>query len=206
MRAGVACRSPRFCHSLPPAAPASCNRLPLYHRCDPVRRVSCRARSIPPSRFTHHRRGQTANIHFNRPSFAMDKMSKFRRKPKPKPPAIETAVDPRRSTDTTDSVRSENNSSTNGSSSPTARAAAKTTKKSPFRSLRLRTSGKRARGSPPAELPPSSPPGPALVGQDGHISQGSRKSGEYHKSGRPGVDPDAPKIPGFLSLSEQGEC
>ena len=154
---------------------------------------------------------------------AMDKMSKFRRKQKPKPPTIETSV-PRVSSETTDSFRSEKGtaavaaaaaapgtttSSSSTPSSPTSkskRPGTKSTRKSPFRSLGLRSYRKRARGSPPAELS-SSPPAPAVVGQDGAASLKSHRiSTDHDHEAHMGDAQDAPRIPGFLSLSEQGEC
>lgn len=156
----------------------------------------------------------------------MDKMSKFRRKQKPKPPTIDTSV-PRVSTETTDSFRSDKGptavaaaaavnttSSSSAPSSPTsktkraaaAKAAAKEAKnkKSPFRGLSLGNYRKRARGSPPAELS-SSPPQPAVVGQDGTSSLKSyRLSTDYDHESRARSAQDAPRMPAFLSLSEQG--
>ena len=149
---------------------------------------------------------------------AMDKMSKFRRKQKPKPPTIETSV-PRASSETTDSLPSEKGtalastapgvltSSSSGTSSPTKGKGAtpKPAKKSPFRGLGLRSYRKRARGSPPAELS-SSPPQPAVVGQDGAASlKSSKLSTDIDYESQQGDAYHAPKIPGFLSLSQQGE-
>lgn len=155
---------------------------------------------------------------------AMDKMSKFRRKQKPKPPTIETSV-PRVSSETSDSLKSEKGiaaaaaaaaapvsgtttSSSSTPSSPTGnskRSGAKSSRKSPFRSLGLRSYRKRARGSPPAELS-SSPPPPAVVGQDGAASlKSQRMSTDHDHETQLDGERDVPKIPGFLTLSEQGE-
>ncbi|KAK0385468.1 hypothetical protein NLU13_7944 [Sarocladium strictum] len=153
---------------------------------------------------------------------AMDKMSKFRRKQKPKPPTIETSV-PRVSSETSDSLKSEKGiavaaaaaaapvsgtttSSSSTPSSPTGnskRSGAKSSRKSPFRSLGLRSYRKRARGSPPAELS-SSPPPPAVVGQDGAASlKSQRMSTDHDHETQLDGERDVPKIPGFLTLSEQ---
>ncbi|EHK43987.1 hypothetical protein TRIATDRAFT_293301 [Trichoderma atroviride IMI 206040] len=80
----------------------------------------------------------------------MDKIPKFRRKPKP--PVIETSIDRRAS------IATENVSATE---SPRAHH-----KMSAFKSLRLRGPSKRARDSPPSELTPTTPSA-VVVAQDG---------------------------------------
>ncbi|KAG5656195.1 hypothetical protein KAF25_009071 [Fusarium avenaceum] len=98
----------------------------------------------------------------------MDRIPKFRRKPKN--PTIETAVE-RSSSDTVDSIASSElqaqaanlQSQTQGQQVPTPKS--KLSKRAAFRNFRLRSSTKRARDSPPVELP-SSPP-PAVVSHDG---------------------------------------
>ncbi|KAI9147790.1 Receptor-type tyrosine-protein phosphatase epsilon [Paramyrothecium foliicola] len=128
----------------------------------------------------------------------MDKLSKFRRKPKP--PTIETSVE-RTSTDTADSAVSIESPVSAISASGQQKLSVKPPlKKSSFRSLRLRGSSKRARGSPPAEL--SSTPPPAIaVGPDGNAPQNAMGERDSHSS--PG-DHAGRRIPSFLTLSLQG--
>ncbi|KAF5017186.1 hypothetical protein F66182_10914 [Fusarium sp. NRRL 66182] len=98
----------------------------------------------------------------------MDRIPKFRRKPKN--PTIETSVE-RSSSDTLDSIASSELQAANlqlrqqPGQQGQLQKPAKLSKRAAFRNFRLRGSTKRARDSPPVELP-SSPPA-AVVSQDG---------------------------------------
>lgn len=132
----------------------------------------------------------------------MDRIPKFRRKPKN--PTIETAVE-RSSSDTVDSIASTElqaaNTQKQGQQAQQGqKSTTKPSKKSPFRNFRLRGSAKRGRSSPPAELP-SSPP-PAVVGVDGLKSRPVTADADTiakRNSARP-------KIPSFLDNTMQGQC
>jgi protein-tyrosine phosphatase len=134
----------------------------------------------------------------------MDKISKFRRKPKP--PTIETSTVDRTSTDTADS-----HLSGDSTASPHSAASAKPPphKKSSFRSLRLRGSSKRARGSPPSDVPLTPPPA-AVEGTDGLSPRDAanmadsrgRNSSRRSNSSSPAKHVGR-RIPAFLALSSQ---
>lgn len=128
----------------------------------------------------------------------MDKMSKFRRKPKP--PAIETSID-RNISQIADSVSVEH------AADLTQQPQQKPFKKSAFRNLRLRGSAKRARDSSPAELP-SSPPPPAVVAQDGMSPRKTQRFAALLDGLPPNksLGHDHPDAPAFLNLSLQGMC
>ncbi|KAK0764913.1 hypothetical protein N5P37_002385 [Trichoderma harzianum] len=126
----------------------------------------------------------------------MDKIPKFRRKPKP--PVIETALDRNAA------VASEN-MSVNDSVQRTHH------KMSPFKSLRLRGPSKRARDSPPSDLTPTTPSA-VVVAQDGIQSpqRPARPASQpaQHKSPpvqdrRRSVNQPPPVLPAFLTLSQQ---
>ncbi|KAK5995674.1 Tyrosine-protein phosphatase 2-like protein [Cladobotryum mycophilum] len=129
----------------------------------------------------------------------MDKLPKFRRKPKP--PAIETSVG-RNMGDTAQQIAAAGNQVT---SPPQLQHPQKPSKIAALRNLRLRGTAKRARDDPPAELPTSPPP--AVVTQDGMsprrvsrpIVQPEQKPDRNKKNGH--LPP--PKLPGFLTLSTQ---
>ncbi|CAM1503851.1 Fc.00g014420.m01.CDS01 [Cosmosporella sp. VM-42] len=128
---------------------------------------------------------------------AMDRIPKFRRKPKN--PTIETAVE-RSSSDTVDSTASAELQAQNlQPQQPVQKpAVVRPSKKSAFRNFRLRGTAKRARESSPAEHP-SSPPPPAIVSQDGVKSRPATADGDALRNGY-GV---GPRIPAFLALSMQ---
>jgi protein-tyrosine phosphatase len=134
-------------------------------------------------------------------SGAMDRIPKFRRKPKN--PTIETAVE-RSSSDTVDSIASSElqaqaanlQSQAQGQQVPTPKS--KLSKRAAFRNFRLRSSTKRARDSPPVELP-SSPP-PAVVSHDGVKSRPVTAEDDALDNHRgTGL-----RIPAFLESSMQG--
>ncbi|KAI8676562.1 hypothetical protein NCS56_00544300 [Fusarium sp. Ph1] len=131
---------------------------------------------------------------------AMDRIPKFRRKPKN--PTIETAVE-RSSTDTVDSIASSELQAANlqlqqqGLQIQTQKPPAKLSKRAAFRNFRLRGSTKRARDSPPVELP-SSPP-PAVVNHDGIKSRPATAEGVALSK----QDGTGPRIPAFLDSSMQ---
>lgn len=133
------------------------------------------------------------------PMPAMDKMPKFRRKPKN--PTIETAID-RTSSDTADSATSAEHPHPKQQQTTTTlvNPSPKPCKKSPFRNFRLRNSAKRARESPPTEFP-SKPP-PAIVTLEGVKSETSPPDTADAESKRNGGE--RPRIPAFLALSSQG--
>ncbi|KAF5669098.1 tyrosine phosphatase [Fusarium heterosporum] len=129
----------------------------------------------------------------------MDRIPKFRRKPKN--PTIETAVE-RSSSDTADSIASSEiqlaanfQSQTQGQQVPPSKS--KFSKRAAFRNFRLRGSTKRARDSPPAELT-SSPP-PAVVSHDGVKSRPVTAEDDALDSHRP--NGKGPQIPAFLESS-----
>jgi protein-tyrosine phosphatase len=126
----------------------------------------------------------------------MDKIPKFRRKPKP--PVIETSIDRRAS------IATENVSATE---SPRAHH-----KMSAFKSLRLRGPSKRARDSPPSELTPTMPSA-VVVAQDGiqspsrlvrPASQPAQYKSPPVQDRRRSVNQLPPALPLFLSLSQHG--
>ncbi|KAJ4024041.1 hypothetical protein NW752_002607 [Fusarium irregulare] len=129
----------------------------------------------------------------------MDRIPKFRRKPKK--PTIETSVE-RSSSDTADSIASSELQAANlqlqlqqGQPQP---QKTKLSKRAAFKNFRLRSSAKRARDSPPAELP-SSPPPPAVVSHDGVKSRPVTAEDDV-----PGNNHGAqPRIPAFLESSLQ---
>lgn len=132
----------------------------------------------------------------------MDRIPKFRRKPKN--PTIETAVE-RSSTDTVDSIASSELQAANlqlqqqqGLQIQPEKPPAKLSKRAAFRNFRLRGSTKRARDSPPVELP-SSPP-PAVVSHDGIKSRPATAEGDALSR----QDGTGPRIPAFLDSSMQG--
>jgi protein-tyrosine phosphatase len=127
----------------------------------------------------------------------MDKISKFRRKPKP--PTIETSVE-RISTDITDTSNSAVSATSNDSPVSTANqklSLKSPIKKSSFRNLRLRGSSKRARGSPPSELPLTPPA--IVVGFDGAAPHSAVIDGDDS----PPRDHVGQRVPAFLTLSSQ---
>ncbi|CAG9941327.1 unnamed protein product [Clonostachys rosea f. rosea IK726] len=136
----------------------------------------------------------------------MDKIPKLRRKPKP--PTIETQVD-RTSTDTNESF---NSTSTAPVSATEGKPRKQPFPRSPFRTFRLRTSGKRARESSPANSSASSSVPPptdriplegvkvprnALTTLDVPTERAGKMSEDSHSS-----DP-GPERPSFLDLSRQ---
>ncbi|KAF4979518.1 hypothetical protein FZEAL_4286 [Fusarium zealandicum] len=132
---------------------------------------------------------------------AMDRIPKFRRKPKK--PTIETAVE-RSSSDTADSIASSELQAANLQlqqqglqQAQSQKQAAKLSKRAAFRNFRLRGSAKRARDSPPTELP-SSPPH-AVVSHDGIKSRPATAEGNALGS----QDGAGPKIPAFLDSTMQ---
>lgn len=127
----------------------------------------------------------------------MDRIPKFRRKPKN--PTIETAVE-RSSTDTVDSIASAEIQAANTQQKQLQpqKSATKLSKKSAFRNFRLRASAKRARESSPSELP-SSPP-PAIVSQDGIKSRPVTADGNVIKNGKGATL----QIPAFFDSYMQG--
>lgn len=143
----------------------------------------------------------------------MDRIPKFRRKPKN--PTIETAVE-RSSSDTIDSTASaelqahqqlqaqqfqaqQQQQHAQLQLQPPPKVAVKPSKKSAFRNLRLRNTAKRARESPPVELP-SSPP-PAIVTHDGVKSRPPTADGDALRN----MNGRHRQIPAFLDLSMQGK-
>ncbi|GFP54835.1 hypothetical protein ACSS6W_002721 [Trichoderma asperelloides] len=125
----------------------------------------------------------------------MDKIPKFRRKPKP--PVIETSID-RRASIATDNVSATESPRTHH-------------KMSAFKSLRLRGSSKRARDSPPSELTPTTPSA-VVVAQDGiqspprlarPASQPAQHKSPPMQDRRRSVNQLPPALPVFLSLSQQ---
>lgn len=130
---------------------------------------------------------------------AMDRIPKFRRKPKA--PTIETAVE-RSSTDTVDSIASAELQAQQQlqQQQPSLKPPpVKPSKRAAIRNFRLRTSGKRARDSSPAELP-SSPPPAAVVTFDGIKSRPVTADGDATGN----IGGKRPQIPAFLNLSSQG--
>lgn len=132
----------------------------------------------------------------------MDKIPKFRRKPKP--PVLETAID------RNGSVASDSMSPSGDSVMGQPQRAHH--KMAPFRSLRLRGPSKRARDSPPADLTPTTPSA-VVVAQDGIQSppRPARPASQpvQHKSPpvqdrRRSVNQPPPVLPAFLTLSQQG--
>ncbi|KAM5352016.1 hypothetical protein ACJ41O_004739 [Fusarium nematophilum] len=131
----------------------------------------------------------------------MDRIPKFRRKPKN--PTIETAIE-RSSTDTVDSIASTEIQAASVQLQQQQaqqwpqpqKPATKLSKRAAFRNFRLRGSAKRARDSPPAELP-SSPP-PAVVTHDGIKSRPATADGVALNQ-----DGTGPNIPAFLDSSMQ---
>ncbi|KAM0553925.1 hypothetical protein ACHAPJ_007273 [Fusarium lateritium] len=131
----------------------------------------------------------------------MDRIPKFRRKPKN--PTIQTSVE-RSSSDTVDSIASSELQAANlqlqqqpGQQIQPPKSASKLSKRAAFRNFRLRGSTKRARDSPPVELP-SSPP-PAVVSHDGVKSRPATADDDAldnHKG-------TGPPIPAFLESSMQ---
>ncbi|PTB77480.1 tyrosine phosphatase [Trichoderma longibrachiatum ATCC 18648] len=131
----------------------------------------------------------------------MDKIPKFRRKPKP--PVLETAID------RNGSVASDSMSPSGDSVMGQPQRAHH--KMAPFRSLRLRGPSKRARDSPPADLTPTTPSA-VVVAQDGIQSppRPARPASQpvQHKSPpvqdrRRSVNQPPPVLPAFLTLSQQ---
>ncbi|KAK1248440.1 hypothetical protein MKX08_006660 [Trichoderma sp. CBMAI-0020] len=125
----------------------------------------------------------------------MDKIPKFRRKPKP--PVIETSID-RRASIATDNVSATESPRTHH-------------KMSAFKSLRLRGPSKRARDSPPSELTPTTPSA-VVVAQDGiqspprlarPASQPAQHKSPPVQDRRRSVNQLPPALPLFLSLSQQ---
>ncbi|KAL7820716.1 tyrosine phosphatase [Trichoderma gracile] len=130
----------------------------------------------------------------------MDKIPKFRRKPKP--PVLETAID------RNGAVASDTMSPNDSVLGQSQRAHHKM---APFRSLRLRGPSKRARDSPPADLTPTTPSA-VVVAQDGIQSppRPARPASQpaQHKSPpvqdrRRSVNQPPPVLPAFLTLSQQ---
>ncbi|PTB69215.1 tyrosine phosphatase [Trichoderma citrinoviride] len=101
----------------------------------------------------------------------MDKIPKFRRKPKP--PVLETAID-------------RNGSVASDKMSPNDSPQRTHHKMAPFRSLRLRGPSKRARDSPPSDLTPTTPSA-VVVAQDGIHTMCSRPANHH----APSADIDA---------------
>jgi protein-tyrosine phosphatase len=131
---------------------------------------------------------------------AMDRIPKFRRKPKN--PTIQTSVE-RSSSDTVDSIAStELQAATLQSQQQDGQQVlpqkSKLSKRAAFRNFRLRGSTKRARDSPPVELP-SSPP-PAVVSHDGVKSRPVTAEGDVLANSKG----SGPRIPAFLESSMQG--
>ncbi|GJN82817.1 hypothetical protein PLIIFM63780_006362 [Purpureocillium lilacinum] len=141
----------------------------------------------------------------------MDKIPRLRRKPKP--PAIETAVE-RTSRDSTGSDGHSDpevpHHQHHGFSPAVAAfshhplhksAGASPAKKSPLRSLKIRASAKRARGISPADHTPSSPVA-AVFSQGGVAPHASTSrpanNGRFDTKGR-----SKPEMPGFLAQSSQ---
>ncbi|KAH9227993.1 hypothetical protein K456DRAFT_1847497 [Colletotrichum gloeosporioides 23] len=145
----------------------------------------------------------------------MDHLPKFRRKPKI--PTISTAdVKPPLSRNGSGIIEQEHPSpqqicpSTTVTVTSSGRQSPKPgLRKSAFRGLHLRSSGKRVRSPPPASLP-SSPP-PAIVSHDGITSSPAstkNKEGRNDAAARASSDRESrasstpkPKIPAFLDLS-----
>ncbi|KFA75819.1 hypothetical protein S40288_01962 [Stachybotrys chartarum IBT 40288] len=131
----------------------------------------------------------------------MDKMSRFRRRPKP--PTIETDVH-RPSTSTTSSplsglsamsaISTRNAEAVNGHEQWNKPSG----KKPILHNLRLRASGKRARGISPASL--ESSPVPVVVGHDGSPPRATDEDGNASDASRQ----SKPRMPHFLTLSSQG--
>lgn len=126
----------------------------------------------------------------------MDKIPKFRRKPKP--PVIETSID-RRASIATENVSAIESPRTHH-------------KMSAFKSLRLRGPSKRARDSPPSALTPTTPSA-VVVAQDGiqspprfarPASQPAQHKSPPVQDRRRSVNQLPPALPLFLSLSQQG--
>ncbi|KAF5607191.1 uncharacterized protein FSUBG_5374 [Fusarium subglutinans] len=129
----------------------------------------------------------------------MDRIPKFRRKPKN--PTIQTSVE-RSSSDTADSIAStELQAATLHSQQLDGQQVlpqkSKLSKRAAFRNFRLRGSTKRARDSPPVELP-SSPP-PAVVSHDGVKSRPVTAEGDALANSKG----SGPRIPAFLESSMQ---
>lgn len=132
---------------------------------------------------------------------AMDKMSRFRRRPKP--PTIETDVH-RPSTTTTSSplsglsamsaISTRNAETVNGHEQWNKPSG----KKPILHNLRLRASGKRARGISPASL--ESSPVPVVVGHDGSPLRTTEEDDNASDASRQ----SKPRMPHFLTLSSQG--
>ncbi|PNY29810.1 Receptor-type tyrosine-protein phosphatase beta [Tolypocladium capitatum] len=123
----------------------------------------------------------------------MDRIPRLRRKPKP--PAIETSVE-RVGRDAAASLS--DGELPQHSNRNHQRSAGN---KSPFRSLQMRASAKRARGTSPADLPASSPVA-AVFSQHGvapHALSRGANAGHHETNGHQ----PRPEIPGFLALSTQ---
>ncbi|KAL6870549.1 tyrosine phosphatase [Trichoderma novae-zelandiae] len=116
----------------------------------------------------------------------MDRIPKFRRKPKP--PVLETAID------RNGAVASDNMSATDSVLGQQQRTHHKM---APFRSLRLRGPSKRARDSPPADLTPTTP-STVVVAPDG--IQSPPRPARPASVNQP---PPPPVLPAFLTLSQQ---
>ncbi|GKU00413.1 tyrosine phosphatase 2 [Fusarium langsethiae] len=130
----------------------------------------------------------------------MDRIPKFRRKPKN--PTIETSIE-RSSSDTADSIASsELQAATLQSQLQQGQQVqpqkTKLSKRAAFKNFRFRGSAKRARDDSPAELP-SSPPPPAVVSHDGVKSR--PVTAEHDALGS--YDGATPRIPAFLESSLQ---
>ncbi|RGP59407.1 hypothetical protein FSPOR_11353 [Fusarium sporotrichioides] len=130
----------------------------------------------------------------------MDRIPKFRRKPKN--PTIETSIE-RSSSDTADSIASSELQAANLQSQlqqgqQVLPQKTKLSKRAAFKNFRFRGSAKRARDDSPAELP-SSPPPPAVVSHDGVKSR--PVTAEHDALGS--YDGATPRIPAFLESSLQ---
>ncbi|KAM0230981.1 hypothetical protein ACHAPO_008807 [Fusarium lateritium] len=130
----------------------------------------------------------------------MDRIPKFRRKPKN--PTIETSIE-RSSSDTADSIASSELQAANLQSQQqqgqqVQPQKTKLSKRAAFKNFRFRGSTKRARDSSPAELP-SSPPPPAVVSHDGIKSRPVTAENDALGS----YDGVTPRIPAFLESSLQ---
>jgi protein-tyrosine phosphatase len=130
---------------------------------------------------------------------AMDRIPKFRRKPKN--PTIETSIE-RSSSDTADSIASSELQAANLQSQHQGQQVqpqkTKLSKRAAFKNFRFRGSIKRARDISPAELP-SSPPPPAVVSHDGIRSRPVTAENDALGS----YDGVTPRIPAFLESSLQ---
>ncbi|KAI5466861.1 protein-tyrosine phosphatase-like protein [Mariannaea sp. PMI_226] len=128
----------------------------------------------------------------------MDRIPKFRRKPKN--PTIETAIE-RSSSETIDSIGSAELHAANlqheKQHPQSQKLPTKFSKKSAFRNFRLRGSAKRARESPTPDLPTNPPP--AIVGSDGIKSRPVTADGNAMRNGKSAT----PKVPAFLDTTLQ---